>query len=61
MDNTVHARELSAVKMVAGNENRYTRVIDSGNLKNWVGFGWIDEGPASAEDRAKYPEVIRDD
>lgn len=58
---TVRAEELSTVSMVAGNEKRYSAVIDDGVLKEWVGFGWIDLRDATDEDRENYPTVVRDD
>jgi len=54
---TVKVSELSNLKMVAGNEKKYQRVIQDGIVKNWVGFGWIDEGEASKKDLEMYPTV----
>ena len=56
---TVKATELSKLRMVAGNEKIYDAVIDEGVLKEWVGIGWIDIGPATEEDHKKYPTVVR--
>ena len=51
---------LSTIRMAAGNENYIDKVIDEeGNLKDWVAIGWIDCGPASEQDKLKYP-VIED-
>lgn len=55
---TVKASELSNLKMVAGNEKKYSAVIIDGSKKQWVGIGWVDEGPATDDDRRKYPEVV---
>jgi hypothetical protein len=55
---TVERSELTTMKMVAGNEDLYTRVVDDGRLRGWVGIGWIDEGMATEEHRAIYPTVI---
>ncbi|MEN3145731.1 hypothetical protein ABCW43_00290 [Neorhizobium sp. IRAMC:178] len=57
---TVKLSQLSSLKMVSGGETRHPKVILDGNLKEWVGFGWIDEGPASPADEKKYPTVITD-
>jgi hypothetical protein len=43
--------------MTAGNEKKYTRVILDDHVRNWVGFAWVDEGPATDEDRKNYPTV----
>lgn len=51
----VDRAEFSNLKMAAGNEKKYTHVIDDGELKCWVGIGWVTERKATAEDRAKYP------
>ncbi len=47
--------ELSNLRMVAGNEKKYSIVIIDGILKEWVGIGWVGEGKASIEDKRKYP------
>ena len=46
--------------MIAGNEKKYSRVIINGVIKNWVGFGWVDEGKATAEDFKKYPTTAKE-
>ena len=43
--------------MVAGNEKKYQRVIQNGIVKNWVGFGWVNEGEATNMDYKRYPKV----
>lgn len=53
----VKRSELSSLKMVAGNEGLYTKVIDGGRLKEWIGIGWIDIGMATEEHRTLYPTV----
>jgi len=55
----VYARELSREKMIDGNEKFFTKVIDNGMIKDWVGFGWVADIPAKEEDYYKYPEVKR--
>jgi len=59
MPNTkkVKAKELSNLKMVSGNEKKFTKVIDEGTLKEWVAIGWIPVGKATKEDYLKYPEI----
>lgn len=56
---TVHARELSSIRMTAGNEKKYIKVIDEGTLKEWVGIGWVDLRPATANDAKQFPTVAR--
>ena len=58
--NTIKRSELQTWRMVAGNEDRYPIVIDNGMKKEWVAIGWIDAGPATAEDKAQYPTVVED-
>ena len=55
---TVTRRAVGNVAMVNGNEKKHPRVILDGIVKNWIGFGWVDEGKATAADRKKYPTVI---
>ena len=55
---TVHARELSTLKMVAGNEKKYKTVIHQGVVKDWVGFGWIELRKPTLEDKRKYPVIV---
>ncbi len=57
MSNTVKRRELRTLSMVEGNEKKYDVVIDGDRRKRWVGFGWVDEGPANDKDYARYPVV----
>lgn len=47
---TVSLKEVSTLSMVAGNEKRFTKIVHSGTVKEWVGFGWV------SERAAKYPE-----
>jgi hypothetical protein len=47
--------------MVEVGEASHPTVIDTdGHRKQWVGIGWIDEGPATAEDKATLPYVKED-
>jgi hypothetical protein len=57
---TVKATELSKLRMVTGNEKIYDAVIDEGVLKEWVGIGWVEHGPATEKDYEKYPVVTRE-
>ena len=50
--------DVSTLRMVAGNEKKYSVIILDGSLKEWVGIGWIDIGKASPEDSKKYPTVV---
>lgn len=55
----VQRRELTTIRMVAGNENLYPIVIDDRTVKEWVGIGWIDLRRATADDFTKYP-IVKD-
>lgn len=55
---TVKRSELGRLRMTAGNERKYNKVIVSGYVREWVGIGWIDLDKATEEDRQKYPTVI---
>lgn len=48
---------LSNIHMTLRGENVHPVVIHNGMVKRWVGMGWVTEEPATAEDRAKYPEA----
>jgi hypothetical protein len=43
--------------MTTGGEDRISKVILDGVVKEWVGIGWIDLEPATPEDYLKIPEV----
>ena len=58
---TVHARELSTIKMTAGNEKKFAKVVDDREVKQWVGFGWVSEGIAQSPRDDHLPRVVRDD
>ena len=34
------------------------RVIDNERVYNYVGFGWVDEGPAVQTDANRFPVVV---
>lgn len=50
--------KLSNLRMAAGNEKLYSRVIRQGSVMFWVGICWVKEGPARPSDYGAYPEVI---
>jgi len=56
--NTVLRSQLSNLRMTTGGEKELSRVVLDGHVKFWVGIGWVDEGKATAADRAKYPTVV---
>lgn len=58
MKKTVAASELSSLRMAAGNERKYSRVIDHGKVKCWVGIGWVNEGDPTPEQELLLPHVI---
>lgn len=55
---TVKRSELASFKMVAGNEEKYTLVIDGNDVKEWVGFGWIVLRAPTGRDLQRYPKVV---
>lgn len=55
---TVTAAQCSVIAMCDGRgETTHSTVIQNGRRMHYVGIGWIDEGPATPEDRKKYPVV----
>ena len=58
---TIKRSELSNLRMVAGNEKKYSIVIDGEEKKEWVGIGWIVIGVATSSDFNKYPIVKGDE
>lgn len=56
----ISAHECSTIKMVAGNEKKFSVVIDMvPTVKRWVGMGWVNEREADADDLLRYPVVKR--
>lgn len=57
---TVKARDCSIIAMCDGRgETTHSIVVDSdGNLKEYVGIGWITLRKATAADKRKYPQVV---
>jgi hypothetical protein len=49
--------ECSTVKMVAGNERKFTAVVHNGYVKHWVGFTWLCDRTAVRSDYKKFPVV----
>ena len=56
---TVTLGKLSNLRMVAGQEKNYSRVICNGKVNEWVGIGWIELDVKPDPD--KYPVVIDED
>lgn len=58
---TIKASELHTVLMVAGRERKISTVIDNGDLKEWVGIGWITIRKATPSDYKRYRVVVEDE
>lgn len=50
--------ELTNLRMVAGNEKKYKRIVLDGSLKEWVGIDWVRIRTASERDKKVYPTVV---
>lgn len=50
--------ELTNLRMVAGNEKKYKRIVLDGSLKEWVSIGWVRIRTASERDKKVYPTVV---
>ena len=57
MNKKVNRKKLTNLAMVNGNEKKYSIVIDSNTVKEWVGIGWIELREATDSDRETYPTV----
>ena len=55
--NTIKRSQLSGLRMGDG-EGKPCKVILDGQVMNYVGIGWVDEGVASAKDKKEYPTVV---
>jgi hypothetical protein len=55
----IKAKKLTNIAMVNGNENIYKTIVDDGQVKQWIGFGWIKLHEATSKDLEKYPVVER--
>lgn len=53
----VSFRDVSTIAMVAGNESKITKIIHDGDIKEWVGIGWVTLGRAEPRDYIKIPQV----
>lgn len=49
---------IMSVKPPKAVEDAGNKVIHKGEIKHWVGIGWVTEGKACEEDYYKIPEVI---
>lgn len=54
----IKASECSNLRMVAGNEKRFSKVIQGNDVMEWVGIGWIRIRTATAADRRKLKTVL---
>lgn len=59
---TVKASDVRSIKMSVNPPKVVVdagyRVIHDGDIKCWVGIGWVTEGRASKSDYYKIPEVV---
>lgn len=55
---TIKREKLNVISMGSGGKGKPTKVILDGNVHQYVGIGWVDEGKASAADLDKYPTVV---
>lgn len=55
---TIKRSELTNLRMVAGNEKKYSVVIIDGVVKEWVGIGWIEIREPTEEDRKTLSTVV---
>lgn len=58
LQKTVTARDMTTIHMVQGGERKHPVVIVENHVMRWVGFGWVDEGVATAKDRRKFPVAV---
>lgn len=57
---TVPRTACTNTAMAAGNEGKVLRIIDAGDVKCWVGIGWVTEGRAEPEDYRRYPVLAQE-
>lgn len=55
---TIQKQRLTTIAMVQGGETKHPVVIINGNRMRWIGFGWINEGAASAKDKKTLPTAV---
>ena len=53
----IDVSQCATIRMVAGNEKRFSKIIHEGAVKQWVGIGWVTERHAEATDYLKIPEA----
>lgn len=53
----VKYRDVSTIAMVARNEGKIKKIIHEGEVKEWVGIGWVTLRKATDLDYRKIPEV----
>lgn len=56
MTKEIKASELSNMQMACSSD-KPTRVIMDGDVMQYVGIGWVNEGPATEDDKQKLPIV----
>lgn len=54
---TIKRRELTNLRMVVGNEKKYSVVIIDGVVKEWIGIGWLELREPTEEDLKTFPVV----
>jgi|GEM_PF-6549890 len=54
----VEISKLSRLRMVAGIEKRYSKVVHRNIIKEWVGIGWIELAYATNADYFIHPVVV---
>ena len=54
----VTREELTKLRMVAGNEKRYSYIVDGDRVLQWVGIGWVEVRRPTAEDLESLPVVV---
>lgn len=55
---TIKRSKLSKLSMVAGGEKTASKIILNGTVRQWVGFGWVDEGKPTKHQSKTLPHVV---